>query len=990
MMSFPGSTLLLDNPWCGSLRDTLASPVNSNNDDDNNSNSKKSFGGFLRHQADHLCLSGDQEGNDDVNDDIRDDDSLTDRHQPKATTSQDKNANPTSALFARALVSEVTNNPNTMTPKLMAEREKRLLKAQDAARKQQQQLHNSNGSEASANIASGKPVGAPGGIGQASFLGSLAYVLGATASPTNSDTPKTTATGDKTSILPPNSIQENRAQAASNAATPSSSSKYSVTIGLSLSRRHSTQGHPDTVTRQTAFDFNELQDRQYKYVSSTDSSGWMAGGGERGGSFMLPTPSSADYSQGANSDDLPEDFEGSPKPYQNAMTVTTSTTPKAASTPTQHQVKIAAPDTVHIPIIQIDADSPAAVDAIIGALARGEVFIPHMAVLPEALSVNGISPPDLVVRFGCERNEDVPPEEWPNWCLEFMHNQLYEYFFHLGARWTKRPFHITLAKKVRWKTVKHMNRYFAHAERVIDAWREKGPQYLDPQLSYIEGGATPEEVGRPHGIYLMRNGIPTNYFPPNFDPPYTTKMTRSLLLNVLGKSWNKQRREWSGDPIPRLITPAVLMATMCGCADPTPGFLATEVTQVSSQPIEHSNISEQRVVTHDDMLSSHKGNDQLEGTGVSSKPSTETFRTMEGDPVFAPMLQSQQQQQQQTADTFVEHRQGSVESIQLTESPARRQGGDVDEAPTTTNEAQNDEDHAQKMSKSIPVFGKDNSPLTAASMMLSPHGDGSVLSPFGQGFVDDDEERVAAAEAYPFDDDNNVREEKKMADEPLNGHLPYIKQQQHPGYVDHHHQTAPLLSGREADPPSPGPHRTREATLAELVSTDALVTPDLFAESKLESKGSGTLGRGPTPERLRILPIETRHQVTADEQAMSPSVLSESDDDESGAFFHEQLTTPKSELPQLSSQIADTAVASSDILELNSTTASSSTVAHLNLSPAKLVQREFERKMAREGKQLLNGSSPDGGYGSPSVSLELMIKQLEDLSLLVGFCYLFA
>jgi len=261
------------------------------------------------------------------------------------------------------------------------------------------------------------------------------------------------------------------------------------------------------------------------------------------------------------------------------------------STPGGQHHKVASPDTVHLPIIHIDCDSPAQVDKIIAALARGEVFIPHMSVLPESLSVNGISPPDLVVRFGCERNDDVPPDEWPNWCLEFMHNQLYEYFAHAGARWTRRPFQITLARKVRWRTVKHMNRFFAHSERVINGWRERGPQYLDPQLSYIEGGATPEEVARPHGIYLLRNGRPTNYFAPNFEPPYTTKMTRSLLLNVIGKSWDKKRRDWSSQPIPRLVTPAVLLSTVCGCAvDPSQGgFLASEATrQISPVAANHS------------------------------------------------------------------------------------------------------------------------------------------------------------------------------------------------------------------------------------------------------------------------------------------------------------------------------------------------------------------------------------------------------------------
>jgi hypothetical protein len=416
-----------------------------------------------------------------------------------------------------------------MKPAQMAERERRLLKAQDAARK-------STGD---------KTRKAVGTMGQPNLLGSLAHAL------KGDDVTVEQAPSKFNSVVPPNSMSENRAQVN----TPerpahAQTAKHSVTIGLSLSRRHSSLGHPDTVTRQTAFDFNELQDRQYKYVSTTDSSGWMAGGGERGGNMPVQ-----------------DDFPGN-----HGVGVTSMLSP-------QGHHKLAAPDTVHIPIIIIDAASPAVVNQIVSALAQGEVFIPHMSILPEALSVNGISPPDLVVRFGCERNDDSPPEEWPNWCLEFMHNQLYEYFHEQGAKWNKRPFQITLAKKVRWKTVKHMNRYFSHAERVIDAWREKGPQCLDPQLSYIEGGATPEEVARPHGIYLLRNGVPTNYFAPNFDPPYTTKMTRSLLLNVLAKSWDKKRREWTSEPVPRLVTPAVLMATMCGCADPGQGgFIASEVT----------------------------------------------------------------------------------------------------------------------------------------------------------------------------------------------------------------------------------------------------------------------------------------------------------------------------------------------------------------------------------------------------------------------------
>ena len=606
MRSFPGS-VLLESTFCGSIDDT---------DDNSHSTSRDQDRLWKRVDQLGLCSAGDSfDGTHNT-----DQNSISSSTSPRGQnslkseeTDDPEPSHPSSALFARALVSEVTDNPKTMTPAAMAEREKKLLRAQAAAKK--------TGQGNNRSAAGPRPVGAPGGIGQPNWLGSVAHAI---TGGTNGIEAKHAPTTPPAKVLPPNSLQENRAQQQyppgsmneTYAPGTSDGGKYSVTIGLSLSRRSSV-GHPDTVTRQTAFDFNELQDRQYKYVSSTDSSGWRAGGGERGG----------DQSQLASAvedaDAIMDDFGSAPLhphgvPQQGKQQASPAA---AAAAQPQRFHKVAAPDTVHIPIIQIDAESPQAVDAIISALARGEVFIPHMAVLPEALSVNGISPPDLVVRFGCERNDDVPPDEWPNWCLEFMHNQLYEYFYSMGAKWMKRPFSITLARKVRWKTVKHMNRYFAHAERVIDAWREKGPQYLDPQLSYIEGGATPEEVARPHGIYLLRNGIPTNYFAPNFDPPYTTKMTRSLLLNVLGKSWDKKRREWTAEPVPRLVTPSMLMAHMCGCADPnTGGFMASEVT---SQGLSgNNNISDRRLVTVD-QYQQQKNQQQQDGassaiTGTTS------------------------------------------------------------------------------------------------------------------------------------------------------------------------------------------------------------------------------------------------------------------------------------------------------------------------------------------------------------------------------------
>ena len=491
---FPGSTVMdLFNP-CGDLVDVVPSPTSHEADDCQFLTSAEGVCAMSPTNSEYLEMQAQFEENeyeefgrrvDKI--DVRD--GVDDSYSVVTSIVSPGPVDPTSALFAKALVNEVTNNPETMLPKAMVERERKLLKAQNRAR------------SANKNGESKKAVGAPGGVGQPTVIGSIAHALTGTTDPVSS-------------------LKEAFSESQADTETP-----HTVTIGLCLTQR-SLVGHPDTITRQTAFDFNELQDREYNFVSNTDSSGWRAGGGE---------PSGSD--------------------------------------------KVAAVDKMHIPIITIKAGSPHTIDAIIEALARGELFIPHMSIMPQSLSVDGVSPPDLSVRFGTERNEDIPPEQWPNWCLEFMHNQLYEYFEDMGACWSERPYSITLAKQVRWKTVKHMNQYLSKAGNVIDTWREKGPQYLNPQLTYLDGSSVPEEVARPHGIYLFRDGVPTNYFAPNFSPPYSTNMTRNLLLNVLNKSWDKQRREWTSEPVPPLVTPSMLVSAVCGCTDSMEiGYMANEVT----------------------------------------------------------------------------------------------------------------------------------------------------------------------------------------------------------------------------------------------------------------------------------------------------------------------------------------------------------------------------------------------------------------------------
>ena len=58
-------------------------------------------------------------------------------------------------------------------------------------------------------------------------------------------------------------------------------------VGLSLTR-YSEVGCPDSITHQTAFDFNEILDRDYQFLLSTNDDGWLVGGGK---CYQLKTPS---------------------------------------------------------------------------------------------------------------------------------------------------------------------------------------------------------------------------------------------------------------------------------------------------------------------------------------------------------------------------------------------------------------------------------------------------------------------------------------------------------------------------------------------------------------------------------------------------------------------------------------------------------------------------------------------------------------------------
>ena len=68
-------------------------------------------------------------------------------------------------------------------------------------------------------------------------------------------------------------------------------------VGLSLSRNAWPEietSNNASVTRQTQFDFNGIQDRAYDYLCETNDDGWLVGGGEGGDrSYVLHNPDSA-------------------------------------------------------------------------------------------------------------------------------------------------------------------------------------------------------------------------------------------------------------------------------------------------------------------------------------------------------------------------------------------------------------------------------------------------------------------------------------------------------------------------------------------------------------------------------------------------------------------------------------------------------------------------------------------------------------------------
>jgi hypothetical protein len=332
-------------------------------------------------------------------------------------------------------------------------------------------------------------------------------------------------------------------------------------LGLSLARKKNHDddtlllGHPDSPTHQTAFDLNEVIDREYQYVFSTNDDGWLVGGGEPPASY-----------------------------------------------------KLAAADTAHVEIMRIGTYEPRwggiRQEDVIAALQSGRILIPEMTVLPTAVVANQDHPPELEIRFDLE----PPPLDGDggdglpiNWQLRFLHNQLFRYFT-FPSRFCPGAFHSTIVRKAEFRSEMAKTEYFAQCFRVIQKWRKMGPQPLVapgplhssivriqqngqvapipvsqavleiqsscncyPLLQVVDDMLTPEpdedvvvavesrnplltsitsQMTHDAGIYLFRDRKTiTHYFEPNFCPPYTAEKMK-MIQQILAEKWDEPTLSW--------------------------------------------------------------------------------------------------------------------------------------------------------------------------------------------------------------------------------------------------------------------------------------------------------------------------------------------------------------------------------------------------------------------------------------------------------------
>jgi len=270
-------------------------------------------------------------------------------------------------------------------------------------------------------------------------------------------------------------------------------------LGLSLTR-HSELGCPDSITHQTAFDLNEVLDREYDFFASTNDDGWLVGGGE----------------------------PGAPKSY-----------------------KLAAKDSAHVELMRISTYrrdwGGIPKEEIIAAIESGKILIPQIEVVPTAVVANEDTPPEIEIRFDmdppCLNDSD---EQLPvNWALRFVHNQLFK-LFEFPNRFCPGPFHSTIVRKGQFWSAKHRDLYFQKCDSAIKKWREEGPKPLNEEGWDVDGKLLQDKNdGLNSGVWLFtdRDNI-TDFFKPNFLPPYNTPEKMEIIKRVLDEEWDEDTLSW--------------------------------------------------------------------------------------------------------------------------------------------------------------------------------------------------------------------------------------------------------------------------------------------------------------------------------------------------------------------------------------------------------------------------------------------------------------
>mmetsp|Transcript_10748 Transcript_10748/g.25609 ORF Transcript_10748/g.25609 Transcript_10748/m.25609 type:complete len:467 (-) Transcript_10748:122-1522(-) len=354
-------------------------------------------------------------------------------------------------------------------------------------------------------------------------------------------------------------------------------------LGLSLTRNSPDKGHPDSETHQTSFDLNDVLDRNYDYLFSTNDDGWLVGGGE----------------------------PGPPASY-----------------------KLAAKDSSHVEIMRIGTYRPEwgglDLDYLLKVMKSGEILIPQIEVVPTAVVANPDQPPELEIRFDMEPeiidHDLIGSDDTSlpiNWQLRFLHNQLFKKF-EFPSRFCPGAFHSTILRKAEFRSESHRQQYFEKCADAIKKWRALGPQPLNTIPRAIDGkpleieveieptkksaeetekeeekkddgeeeeepAATtapsamatartnlevsllPDEGAKESGptgstestelaptqdtdkspssyqsgiwLFTDRENI-THFFQPNFLPPYNTPEKKKIILDVLKDEWDETTLSW--------------------------------------------------------------------------------------------------------------------------------------------------------------------------------------------------------------------------------------------------------------------------------------------------------------------------------------------------------------------------------------------------------------------------------------------------------------